>query len=174
MLEQAIALMTFYKGWGKYQESLREVIGSLTNEQLALSAEGHQWTIGQLIGHIIANRVWWFQEWMGEGSQELAHIAYWDPQDVEYVPPRTVAELLEGVQVTWVMIEEALGRWTAADLNDHISSPPVVRRDGEEFFANGFSREWIIWHVLEHEIYHGGELSLMVGRYGIEGIYGPA
>lgn len=174
MSERVATLMTFYKGWGKYHESLSEVIGSLTDEQLAMPAEGHEWTIGQLIGHMIANRVWWFQVWMGEGSQDLAYIAHWDPQDVEYVPPKTVAQLLEGVRVTWEMIEEALGRWTAAELNDHISPPSALRQDEREFFANGFSREWIIWHVLEHEIYHGGELSLVLGKYGIEGIYGPA
>jgi uncharacterized damage-inducible protein DinB len=29
---------------------------------------------------------------------------------------------------------------------------------------------WIIWHVLEHEIHHRGELSLMLGMLGREGL----
>ena len=29
---------------------------------------------------------------------------------------------------------------------------------------------WIIWHVLEHEIHHRGELSLMLGMMGREGL----
>jgi hypothetical protein len=32
--------------------------------------------------------------------------------------------------------------------------------------------EWIIWHVLEHEILHAGELSLALGSYGLPGFYG--
>jgi len=32
------------------------------------------------------------------------------------------------------------------------------------------TREWIVWHVLEHEIHHGGELSLALGGYGLQGI----
>ena len=35
-----------------------------------------------------------------------------------------------------------------------------------------YSRQRVIWHVLEHEIHHGGELSLALGGYGLEGIYG--
>lgn len=32
-----------------------------------------------------------------------------------------------------------------------------------------FSIGWIIWHVLEHEIHHRGELSLALGILGREG-----
>ncbi len=28
--------------------------------------------------------------------------------------------------------------------------------------------EWVIWHVLEHEIHHRGEIYLMLGLLGIE------
>jgi uncharacterized damage-inducible protein DinB len=36
------------------------------------------------------------------------------------------------------------------------------------------TRQWMIWHVLEHEIHHGGELSLALGNYALPGIYGNA
>jgi hypothetical protein len=36
-----------------------------------------------LAQHIVANRVWWFQVWMGEGSPDLAPIGHWDPADEE-------------------------------------------------------------------------------------------
>jgi len=29
----------------------------------------------------------------------------------------------------------------------------------------------IVWHVMEHEIYHGGELSLALGTYGVDSFY---
>jgi uncharacterized damage-inducible protein DinB len=32
-------------------------------------------------------------------------------------------------------------------------------------------RQWIVWHVLEHEIHHGGELSLALGMSGVESFY---
>lgn len=33
-----------------------------------------------------------------------------------------------------------------------------------------FSLYWILWHVLEHEIHHRGELSLVLGTLGREGL----
>ena len=33
-----------------------------------------------------------------------------------------------------------------------------------------FTLRWIIWHVLEHEIHHRGELSLALGLLGREGL----
>jgi uncharacterized damage-inducible protein DinB len=35
-----------------------------------------------------------------------------------------------------------------------------------------WTRQEIIWHVLEHEITHGGELSQVLGGLGLDGIYG--
>ncbi len=171
MTEQAPALITFYKGWTTYQQNLVEVIAPLSVEQLALPAASHQWTIGMLAQHIIANRVWWFQVWMGEGSPDLAPIAHWDPSDQAYQPPPDAVELVAGLRSTWTMIADALARWTAADLEQVFQPPATLREDEREKFPP-FSRQWIIWHVLEHEIHHGGELSLALGEHGLEGIYG--
>ena len=33
-----------------------------------------------------------------------------------------------------------------------------------------FSLQWIIWHVLEHEIHHRGELSFILGTLGRTGL----
>ena len=30
------------------------------------------------------------------------------------------------------------------------------------------SRQWTIWRVMNHDIHHGGELSLMLGLQGVE------
>jgi uncharacterized damage-inducible protein DinB len=71
------------------------------------------------------------------------------------------------------MITEALARWTPADLG-HVFSPPASLSEEEKSIFGELTRQWIIWHVLEHEIHHGGELSLALGGYGLEGIYGNA
>jgi uncharacterized damage-inducible protein DinB len=79
MTEHPLPLITFYKGWETYQQSLVETIAALSFEQLALPASSHHWTIRMVIQHMVANRVWWFQLWMGEGSPDLAPITHWDP-----------------------------------------------------------------------------------------------
>ena len=77
MTEQPLPLITFYKGWETYQQSLVETIAPLSPEQLAFPAASHHWTIGMVAQHMVANRVWWFQMWMGEGSPDLApHYSY--------------------------------------------------------------------------------------------------
>lgn len=171
MTEQTLPLITFYKGWGTYQQNLVETIAPLSPEQLALPASSHQWTIGMLAQHIVANRVWWFQVWMGKGSRDLAPIAHWDPADPVEQSPLEAAELVAGLEATWGMIAEALARWTPADLERVFSPPSALSEEERDMFGN-LTLRWIVWHVLEHEIHHGGELSLALGGYGLPGIYG--
>src|SRR5262249_17867457 len=109
--------------------------------------------------------------WMGEGSSNLAPIAHWDPADVEGKYTIPAPELVDGLESTWQMITDALGRWTASDLG-YIFPPPTALREEERENYSPCSRQWIIWHVLEHEIHHGGELSLALGGYDLPGIYG--
>jgi len=33
-----------------------------------------------------------------------------------------------------------------------------------------YTRQWVIWHMLEHDLYHAGELSLTLGMYGLAGL----
>ena len=32
------------------------------------------------------------------------------------------------------------------------------------------SRAWVVWHVLEHDLFHGGEISFALGMHGLTGI----
>ena len=173
MTEQAFPLITFYKGWGTYQQSLVETIAPLSPAQLALPASSQHWSIGMIAQHIVASRVWWFQVWMGEGSSDLASIARWDPQDEAEQFTLEAAELVAGLEATWQMIQDALARWVPADLEHIFPSPPSLSEEEQRIFGER-KRQWIIWHVLEHEIHHGGELSLALGNYGLEGPYGSA
>lgn len=170
MTGEALPLTTFYSGWKTYNNMFSEMLAPLSDEQLALPIGPGLHTVGEVAQHVIANRVWWFQVWMGEGDPELAPIAHWDPADDVEVAPRTAAELVEGLDRTWQMVWDALGRWTAADLDEMIQPPSALKEEEREFFPP-FSRRWIIWHVFEHEIHHGGELSLALGALGLPGIY---
>jgi uncharacterized damage-inducible protein DinB len=169
--DQALSLYTFYSGWEAFQRNLVAMIAPLSREQLALPASSHHWTIGMVAQHIVANRVWWFQMWMGEGSSELAAIAHWDPADPVEQPPLGSAELVAGLEATWQMIQETLARWTPADLGQTFS-PPAAMSEEERSQYKDLSRQWMIWHVLEHEILHTGELSLALGSSGLRGLYG--
>lgn len=171
MTSDALPLTAFYGGWETYQLMLSEMIAPLSPEQLALPASAHHMAIGLIAQHIVANRVWWFQVWMGEGGPELAPIAHWDPADPVEQAPLDAPALVAGLDSTWRLIADALAHWTPADL-DTIFSPPAQMQEDEARAVGERTRRWIVWHTLEHEIHHGGELSLAIGALGLDRIYG--
>ncbi|HWQ11652.1 MAG TPA: DinB family protein [Roseiflexaceae bacterium] len=159
MSENSTSLATFYKGWDRYQEHLVRAVAPLSAEQLAMSPAPHLRSIGVLVAHIIAARVWWFHYVLGEGGDDLASLATWDDDDQ---PARTADELVRGLEATWQVIWTALERWTPADLVQIFPRPRAPERT--------YSRQWIIWHVIEHDVHHGGELSYALGMHGVAGI----
>ncbi len=169
MTQQVSSLITFYKkGWENYQQALVKTAASLTPEQLALPIAPHHWPIGQLLAHMIDARVFWFYGWMGEGTANL--VDWNDGGQAMY----EAASLVAIFEKTWRVIANTLDRWTSAELEQLFSSPAShqawLQSQGlEEEPAH--TRQWIVWHVLEHEIHHGGELSLALGTYGLESFY---
>lgn len=171
MTESALSLLTFYRGWGRYQQQLVDCLAPLSREQLALPTAVHHWSIGLVAQHMVANRVWWFHGWMGAGNQELVPIMQWDPGDHPTPPLQDAAALVAALEATWEMIAAALAGWTAADL-EQVYAPPAFLSVAEQQAFGASTREWMIWHVLEHEIHHGGELSVALGTHGLPGVYG--
>ncbi|MCZ7569317.1 MAG: DinB family protein [Ardenticatenaceae bacterium] len=156
MLEET-TLATFYRGWEAYQGLLATVIAPLSPEQLALRAAPALRSIGVIAAHIIAARVWWFHFILGEGSADLAPLVRWDDDDA---PPRTAAELVGGLETTWNLVQDALQRWTSDDLAQSVRRQ--VRGQEREHM-----RGWVVWHLIEHDLHHGGELSLTLGMHGL-------
>jgi len=153
MNEKHTTLADFYKGWDNYQKLLLEAIATLTPDQLALQAAPHLRSIGMIAAHIISARIWWFHNNMGEGNVDIAPMQSWDDDGM---PQRTASELVSGLEATWQMIQDDLERWTPADLEQKFQ-----RRE------TTVSRQWIIWHVIEHDLHHGGELSYSLGIHGL-------
>lgn len=158
MIEQQFPLATLYKpGWDNYQNALVHTIASLSSEQLAFPIAQDQRSIGELLEHMIGARFNWFYLWMGEGNLDLD----WNGDEDE--PGVFEAASLVGMfEKSWHVIASALDRWTSADL-ERFFSPPAshqawLRDQGREE-APPQTRKWIVWHVMEHEIQHGGELS---------------
>ncbi len=151
-------LDTFYKGWEDYQALLIKAIAPLSPDQLALSVAPNERSIGVIAAHMIGARTRWFLNAIGEGSQNLAPMASWGSTAA---PAHTAAELVNGLEATWQMIREAVDRWTP----DEFARPFEVQRGGQ---THTFTRQWIIWHLIEHDLHHGGEISLTLGAHGLQ------
>jgi uncharacterized damage-inducible protein DinB len=143
--------------WQRYQNLLKQAVAPLTIDQLAFRL-GSQRSAGEIVAHIVAVRAWYLQGVMGEGGPEIEPLRGWD---VSGAPPHTSTELLTGIDQTWQLLTTCLARWTATDMRG-------------VFFINwrgqDESRAWIVWHMLEHEIHHGGELSFTLGSFGLPGV----
>jgi uncharacterized damage-inducible protein DinB len=154
MGDTTLTLRPFYTGWETYQGMLTQALAPLTAEQLALRAAPSLWPIRTLAAHVVAARVYWFHRVLGEGDPAIAPMQAWDDDGM---PQRSAAELVEGLETTWRLVADCLDRWTPADLD----VTALTRR------GNTVTRGWVIWHIVEHDLHHGGEIGLTLGMHGL-------
>ena len=159
MVEQQINLLAFYKGWDAYQALLIKAIAPLSSDQLVLRVAPQLRSVGENVAHIISGRVSNFLV-LGEADAEIALLEKWDVDDA---PPRSAAELVRGLETTWQMIQNALVRWTPANLED-------IFVDGQGENAPHLTRQSIIWSTIKHDLHHSGEVSLTLGTHHVEAL----
>ncbi len=151
--QHSATLETIYENWHGYQQKLRNSIATLTNQQLLLQPAPHMWPLGQLVQHIISVRAGWFSGTLQDQDATMRAYMEWGQRES---PARSAAELALGLDETWAFIEARLQRWTPADCA--MTFPDEW--DGQTIEV---SRSWVIYHVLEHDLHHGGEISLILG-----------
>jgi uncharacterized damage-inducible protein DinB len=158
MADQDFTLTTFYTAWKAYQGQIKASIAPLTAEQLALRAAPGLRSVGENVAHIIGCRAGWFSGFLGEdGGADVKATESWDEPGA---PPRTAAELVQGLDRTWQFMAACIARWSPADMQKTFPDD----WDGEHV---ELARAWVVWHVLEHDLHHGGEVSLTLGMHGI-------
>ncbi|MCL5999039.1 MAG: DinB family protein [Chloroflexi bacterium] len=158
MTNQSMAIApAITQGWHDYQVLLVKALAPLAAEQLALRAAPSLRSIGENATHMIGARARWFNGLMGEGDAAFAAMGTWDRKGM---PVRSAAELVQGLQDTWQVMQAALARWTPDDLQ-HL----YEGKYGDEPYS--LSRGWVIWHLIEHDLHHGGEISLTLGIHGL-------
>jgi len=151
-------LAVIYENWRGYQEKLRDCIAPLTNEQLLLQPAAHMWPLGQIVQHIISVRAGWFSGTLQDEDEAMnAYMTTWGQR---HSPARSGLELARGLDETWAFIEARLQRWTPDDCARTFPD----EWDGQVYQV---ARSWVIYHVLEHDLHHGGEVSLLLGMNGL-------
>ncbi len=158
MADQTYTLTTFYDNWKTYQEHIKAALAPLTADQLELRAAPHLRSIGENALHIVGCRAGWFTFVLHEDcGEDVKAYASWDERSA---PERTPAELTAALDRTWQAMSERLARWSDADMRQ------IFKDDWDGKIVH-LSRAWIVWHVMEHDLHHGGELSLMLGMHGL-------
>jgi uncharacterized damage-inducible protein DinB len=161
MTEHSFPLAPFYKGWDNYQQQLVHAVAPLSPEQLTLRVAPHLRSIGSNAAHIIGARAGWLYYVLKENDENLVPLHTRNDADQ---PDQSGAELVSGLETTWQVIQDALHRWTIADLDEVFHD---TDENGEEAT---FTRQWVIWHLIEHDLHHGGEISFALGMHGLTAI----
>ena len=136
-----------------WNEKLRDCIPPLTDEQLLLQPAAHMWPLGQILQHIISV----FSGTLQDDDQATNEHMSWDQRDS---PARSAADLARGLDETWAFIQARLQRWTPDDCAKTFPD----EWDGQVYQV---SRSWVIYHMMEHDLHHGGEVSLILGMNGL-------
>jgi uncharacterized damage-inducible protein DinB len=153
-----VTLAILAEGWHAYQAMLVEALAPLSPEQLALRAAPGLRSIEELARHIIGVRAGWFHNILGEGDDAFGAYHEWDQPDA---PARTAGELVNGLAATWQSMQEALARFTPDDFAQVVTG----ERKGHTF---AYQRGWVVWHVIEHDLHHGGEIGYSLGVHGLK------
>ena len=152
-------LDVIYENWRNYNDKLRAAVAPLTDEQLRLQPAPGMWPLGQILQHIVSVRAGWFSGTLQDGDEAMAAYMEWGQRDS---PARSAAELARGLDETWAFIGSRLRRWTPEDR-------AMTFPDEWDGVVSDVSRSWVIYHVLEHDLHHGGEVSLLLGMNKLPG-----
>ena len=151
-------LEAIYENWAGYNERLKACIAPLTNEQLKLQPASGMWPLGQIAQHIIMVRAGWFSGTLQETDELMdAYMAWGQPDS----PERSATDLVRGLDDTWAFLEGCLQRWSPED------GAKTFPDEGEDGQVYQVTRSWVIYHVLEHDLHHGSEISLILGMNGL-------
>lgn len=159
MHHEQSTLDVIYENWQIYNDKLRAAIAPLADEHLRLQPAPGMWPLGQIVQHIVSVRAGWFSGTLQDEDEAMTPYMEWGQYDS---PSRSAAELARGLDETWVFIESRLRRWTAEER-------AVTFPDEWEGVVSHVSRSWVIYHVLEHDLHHGGEVSLLLGMNKLPG-----
>lgn len=158
-----MSIRRFYDRWPQYDRRLTEIVGAMSDEQLAIRPAPDGWPIWATVGHTAGTRTYWLCGVVGEPGGEttpftdpLSGVGWEDDLD----HPRSAAELVMALDSTWAIIDRLLDRWTPEMLEE-----TVERSYGDQRQVH--SRASILQRILTHEAYHCGELSQTLGIHGL-------
>ena len=151
----------FYAGWRQMNDRLIEVVGSLSDEELAWVPAPGMWPVWALVGHLCGARAYWLCAVLGEPGVE--RTPFTDPNGAGWeddpTHPRGADELVHALRSTWTLIDACLERWTPEMLR-------VEFRRQRGAVVQLHTRQSVLIRLLTHDASHSGEISHTLGSHG--------
>ena len=149
--------------WPTFNQRLRDVVATMTEEQLAIQPSSDRWPIWATVGHTACQRVFWLCDFAGEPGAEttpFTNAAYDCPGDDDLEHVLGARALVQALNSTFRIVEDCLDRWTLDMLDEEIR-----RRWDTEERVHG--RGWVLQRVFSHDVYHCAELNEALGNAGL-------
>jgi uncharacterized damage-inducible protein DinB len=139
--------------WDRVRARLLQAIDKFVDTDLDFRPYANSWSVRQIILHI-------GQEENGEYNYGIrqtlpAFPAEYDP--LSFPTKESLRDVLAAIHAP--IVSDLIG-WAEADWEQLITTP----------WGGTYHRIEMISHLLEHEIHHRGELSLILGMLGREGL----
>ena len=151
MIRATIAEARAFESWQDYQDALKRAIAPLTEDQLQQRLLPDLRTPGEIAEHIVFGRALHLYRMLGEQAAELKPMHKWDD---EAGLPRTAVEIVQGLELTWRFITDCL--MSGSSTNNLSEDETLIVQT--------------IWGLLDHDLPHAGELSLLLGAAGLPGV----
>jgi uncharacterized damage-inducible protein DinB len=136
--------------WQSVRRDLLRALDMLADEQLGFVPREGLWSLGTVACHIAEAEEGWFR----------------------YVVTRELGAWPEFAAGGYATVESirTLLDWVHSRTEAYLATVDVVdlERIIDASWNEAIPLRWIVWHALEHEIHHRGEIYLMLGLMGME------
>jgi uncharacterized damage-inducible protein DinB len=148
-----VQIKDVFSHWEGIRSGLIATLDKFEGDDLSFKPLEEGWSVGEISLHIANAEEGWFR--------------YAVKKEFSEWPPTYTLEDYPTLDSIKTLLAEVHNRTRAY----------LVSLQWEDFgrtfqapWGEQFSIGWVIWHVIEHEIHHRGELSLILGLLGREGL----
>lgn len=137
--------------WTDIRQGLYAALDRITDKQLNFTPAEGLWSLGTIALHIAACENGWF-------SHVITRDASKWPEDFVLKDYPTVSAVKGLLSQVHARTQDYLASISRDELERTIDAP----------WGSKFPVSFAIWHIIEHEIHHRGEIYLMLGLMGME------
>jgi len=147
-------LIELFPNYFVVRQELVEFACRLTQDQLDWVPPHHSSSIGRLLGHIAETEYWWIS------ILALQKEAYSESVFERFEKARTLKELVP-------LLEETLGDFTEFLRREDVEDWDKIHYDYPKYDVY-VSKQWLVWHVVEHQARHRGQILMLMRMQGVE------
>ena len=142
-------LYELYPHWETRTNRILQSLETRTPYELEYKFHPNMRSLGNLYRHIIAAEIYWMEDVVGERGKNFSEL-----DEKEFYNSKTILDEWQSVRNR---SQEIVKPYSLSDLKKTFLTP---RKKSVEL-------SYILWHVVEHEIHHSGQISAMLRAQNI-------